>query len=81
VNPFLLLVVITVATPASGVGVATERLYMPSEVVCETVKNQLRREHNWVRQKRDDRGKISSTLVYSITKASCIPWGMEGLPQ
>jgi len=79
-NPFLLLVVITVATPDAGAGVATQRLYMPDKAMCEAVKTQIRREHNWIRQRRDSKGKVTSTLVYSIVKASCLPWAVGRQP-
>ena len=68
---FLLLHLIVISPETGGMSNTTTKIYVPEN--CEREMSKLMRLHNWVREKRDKRGRVQYTIAMSIAKVSQIP--------
>ncbi len=68
----LLVVYLVVVTPEGGIATKTDHILHASAANCEKSRGRLIQALTWVKQRRDGKGRIQSTVAYSIAKAVCI---------
>lgn len=68
----LLLLHLVIVTPEGGITTQTDRILHASAANCEASRERLVQGLTWVKQRRDGKGRIQSTIAYSVAKAVCI---------
>jgi len=68
----LILQLVVLAPQTGGINASIEKIAMPSEEKCEETKTRLMENLTWVKQKKNKKGKVSHTLLYSVAMGHCV---------
>ena len=68
----LILQLVVLAPQTGGMHTSIEKIAMPSEESCEEMKTQMIKSLTWVKQKKNKKGKVSHTILYSVAMGHCL---------